>query len=139
MTRLSGLLLLLIFLCSASAPAQEKTQLARAMGQIQSSFKELEKNIQNDSLDQDNILSIYHLVQAAELAATLDPPGANRMEGVKREHYVKGYRAALRAMISDAETLSEMVKMQKPAEDRYDQLMKVLSHQKRGHKTFQGR
>lgn len=137
--RALGWIILLIFLCSTAAPAQDKSQLSRAMSQMQSSFEELEKNIENDSLNQDNVLSIYHLVQAAEFAASLDPPGSERMQGAKREQYIKGYRAALRAMISDAEQLNEMVKTQKPAEDRYKQLMKVLSHQKRGHRQFQSR
>ena len=134
-----GWLLLLVFFCSTRAPAQEKTLLARAMGQIHSSSEELKQNIRNDSLDQDNILSIYHLTQAALMAATLDPPGVDRIDESRRQRYIDAYRAALSAMVADAEILSDMVKKQEPADDRYDQLMKVLSHQKRGHQNFQRR
>lgn len=130
-------LFLALLFCSTGALAQPKSELGQAMSQIESSFKFLRQNIKSDALNQDNALEIILLIEAAEKAAQLEPPGTERMPEQQREKYVKGYQSALNAMVADATTLHAMVRQNKPADERYEQLMKLLQHQKRGHRSYQ--
>lgn len=137
MGRLS-LVLVVCLLCSTAAPAQhQRSELAAAMGQIDSSFAFLKRHIEKDAFNQDNILEIDYLIEAAEKAAGLQPPAAARMKGAARQRYLEGYRSALQALVADATKLRAMVKQNEPAQERHEQLMKLLKHQERGHRSYQ--
>ena len=135
-----GLLLVTLVLASTAVFADHhRSELAQSMKQIESSFAFLRANVENDALNQDNILEIDLMIEAAQKAAGLQPPGAHRMAASKRERYVKGYRAALQALVDDATKLRAMVKQNEPPEKRYEQLTKLLKHREKSHRSYQRR
>ena len=138
MTRLLTIALLSFFMLSSISIADEgRSDLSEVMAQIEQSLEELKEHINDDSSQAENLARIDSLISAGERAVTLDPPRAKALVEAERETFVQRYRAALQAMLSDAKDLRSLVEENAPPQQRNEQLMKVYSHQERGHQRFQ--
>jgi hypothetical protein len=127
----------LFILGSPTMADSEKSELSEAMSQIETSFESLKADIRDDNSRSENISRLDTLISAGEKAVELEPPHAAEMEEAERERFIARYRSALQDMLSDARELRSLVESGAPAEQRYDQLIKVFSHQERGHQRFQ--
>ncbi len=132
------ILMLALFAFTVIAPAEEvKSELAETMSQIKSSIEELKQNVKQDDVRESNLAQVERLITAAEKASQLDPTAARGLDEAAREKFLDRYRAAMKALVSDAQTLREMIEDGAEPDARYQQMMKIYQHQQSGHERFQ--
>lgn len=137
MKRILILILALLVLSPMVTAEEVKSQLAATMSQIESSIKELKKNIKQDASREANLAEVERLIVATEKALSLDPTASRGMEEGSRQRFLVRYQAAMTAMLADARTLRKMIVEGADPIARYDQLMKTYRHQESGHESFQ--